>query len=337
MGLDANLIILGQDACERYESCNRGRTLDQDLFWGPHHALAYIRAQGPFDGWVEEIRASGGVVLDLERKHLLWFGGEISRERVALQRIHHELMTHIWAGWTIRHAFGDVGELADYIGLNRSLVLSEECEPRPLQFSAEKILKARREKWVSTLASFRVSESEIRCGQLPHSLQQLLPVYGEALALSEELQNWPTTLDLNWNTGPVVWQGFHADLPMRSLFYWSTESHSDFPRRIQQQWPGWQIISCENRFEAQLEQANGQIRIVQKARETMFDAMREWLGEREESHYCTSDCTLHIADTLSELERTLPVSEPLPEVHPSQPVSVRRRLLEYAIARSRLG
>jgi hypothetical protein len=49
-------------------------TLPRDLFWGPNHAAAFIRIQRAVDedtGWLDEVWAEGGALLDFDRKWAL--------------------------------------------------------------------------------------------------------------------------------------------------------------------------------------------------------------------------------------------------------------------------
>jgi len=90
MGQRANLIIVSNGSAEIYYTHHRATTLDKDLFWGPDYVKGFIRAQQPVldRSLLDEIWAEGGAVMDLDKRHLLWFGVEFLTGRVPLRRLH---------------------------------------------------------------------------------------------------------------------------------------------------------------------------------------------------------------------------------------------------------
>lgn len=77
MGQRANLILVEGREYQLFYSHWCANTLPRDLFWGPEHAVAFIRIQRAVDdsGWLDEVWAEGGAVVDLDRKHFLLYGG----------------------------------------------------------------------------------------------------------------------------------------------------------------------------------------------------------------------------------------------------------------------
>jgi len=110
----------------REHADSRSVTLTRDLFWGAEHALAFIRVQRPVDdaGWLDDVWAEGGAVLDLDRKHFLLYGGEDVLNDVPLRRVYLEWLGRVWNGWTVRWACEGIADLADYVGYPRDKVLT---------------------------------------------------------------------------------------------------------------------------------------------------------------------------------------------------------------------
>ncbi len=98
MGQRANLLIVTGGAYELCYTHHRANTLDHDLFWGPDYALGFIRAQRRVTDadWLNDVWAEGGAVMDLDRRVLLWFGGEGVLYEVPLRRAHTRLMAASW-------------------------------------------------------------------------------------------------------------------------------------------------------------------------------------------------------------------------------------------------
>src|SRR5206468_1193034 len=94
-------------------------------------AAAFIRCQGPSGGgpswWLDDCDAEGGVVLDMDRRVLLLYGGEDLLFDVPLRRLFLRLLGHVWKGWEVRWAHEGIADLADYVGYPRSEVLTSRA------------------------------------------------------------------------------------------------------------------------------------------------------------------------------------------------------------------
>src|SRR5437016_476407 len=103
MGQRANLITIENgEYVLRYDHWCANR-LDDILFWGPSFALEYFVEQDEVEeeGWLDELWAEGGAILDLDKKYLIFWGGEEILHDVALRRTYLNLQKRIWNGWTI--------------------------------------------------------------------------------------------------------------------------------------------------------------------------------------------------------------------------------------------
>ena len=89
MGQRANLVLVEDGKYQLFYSHWCANTLPRDLFWGPEHAVAFIRLQRAVDesGWLDDVWAEGGALLDLDRKRCLLYGGEDILYDVPLRRI----------------------------------------------------------------------------------------------------------------------------------------------------------------------------------------------------------------------------------------------------------
>jgi hypothetical protein len=177
MGQRANLLIVSGGSYEMYYTHHRANTLDHDLFWGPDYAVGFIRAQRPVDRsqWLDDVWAEGGAVMDLDRRVLLWFGGEDVMYEVVLRRVHLELMAHLWPGWSVRWADGGVADMADYVGHPRSAVLSERTEPATESRAAVvDVLREGNPDWSETIASIRFASGAVGVKRLRRYCEDIL-------------------------------------------------------------------------------------------------------------------------------------------------------------------
>ncbi|MBC8059818.1 MAG: hypothetical protein H7Y18_04050 [Clostridiaceae bacterium] len=71
-------------------------TLPRDIFWGPKHAINFIEIQVKTDfedWWLDDIWAEGGVIVDIEKKILLMYGGEDILFDIPLRKIYLKLLS----------------------------------------------------------------------------------------------------------------------------------------------------------------------------------------------------------------------------------------------------
>ncbi|MDB5311507.1 MAG: hypothetical protein JWO38_5709 [Gemmataceae bacterium] len=151
-----------------YYSRWAANTLPRDLFWGPAHALAFARAQRPAgdDGWLDDVWAEGGAVIDPVAGGLRLYGGEDLAYDVPLRRLFLALLAAVWDGWDVGWAHEGIAALADYVGHPRDRVLtdsSDEARPPDLSPPAER-------DWVDLVGSVRLADAAVR----------LFPLTGDA-------------------------------------------------------------------------------------------------------------------------------------------------------------
>lgn len=125
MGQRCNLIIVENGDYKLYYDHWAANRLDQELFWGPEIARAFIeqRDEAP-DSWLDEIWCEGGCVLDFDSRRLTWFGGENVLFSPAYNLAIAELMAEQWGDWKVEWAYDGIVDLAKRVGVAREEVLS---------------------------------------------------------------------------------------------------------------------------------------------------------------------------------------------------------------------
>src|SRR5689334_9883307 len=99
MGQRANLIIVKDNGYDIYYSHWCANTLPTDMFWGPEHGINFIKNQKkvePENGWLDDIWAEGGAVIDLDKKVFLLYGGEDILYNIPLRRLYLKLINQVW-------------------------------------------------------------------------------------------------------------------------------------------------------------------------------------------------------------------------------------------------
>ena len=79
-------------------------------------------------GWLDDVWAEGGAVIDWDNKVFLLFGGEELLWDVPLRRIYLQLVGYVWQDWTIRWAYEGIADIAEYVHYPRSQVIREYQE-----------------------------------------------------------------------------------------------------------------------------------------------------------------------------------------------------------------
>ena len=293
VGQRANLLVVERPGSyELYYSHWRANALDQDLFWGPEVALASIRAHvSVAEGaeWLDERWCEGGAVLDLARRHLLWFGGEDVMYDVLLRRVLQGVMRERWPGWSIAWAAEGITDLARYVGepVGPLLVL-EKDRRRPKRVDLG-------EPGRGTIISARTPSG---LGLRSTTLWDAA-FAGEALvrALGRTVDRLPFAPD-----GPPL-HGIHLDLVERTVGAWSALDLADAARRLRDAWPGWTTTFRGDRFEAQVEACAGRLELPPIAEEAHLSRVRDIvLRDVPDRSHVMSDVALAFAPQTVEVD-----------------------------------
>lgn len=266
MGQRANLVIVPEGGrYELYYSHWRANTLDSDLFWGPAVALDFIRRQQPTTEWLDERWCEGGAVMDLPRRHLLWFGGEDTHFDVHVRRVLLELMRQFWPGWTVTWASEGVADLARYVGKCVDDVLVERPPPRSL----ENLFAPYR---TNSIVSMRAGDVT-RAYAVPMRIGDIWPA-GEALCAA--LEDAPTD-----GQAPICTDeaepprgGIHVDASARRVLLWTAAWTPDGERRLASSWAGWTTCYAGDRFEEHVAPLDGRLAFASRPAAELVENVR---------------------------------------------------------------
>lgn len=240
MGQRANLWLRTGEGDSLFYTHHRANALDAELFWGPDAAMRFARALPRAEGWLDEVWAEGGAVIDAVERVLLWFGGEDVLLDVPLRRVCLGVMRELWPGWEIRWAHDHVLDLVRYVGGDVSGLLRED-EP-----TGEVVLSVQRPEWADTALSMRCADGTWKLHALAASPELLFA--GPALA--EALARAPLPDTLAWRTETFPFGGAHVDEAARRVDAWAARPVADGERRLRDAWPGWDARWHRDRFEA---------------------------------------------------------------------------------------
>lgn len=302
MGQRANLIIIENFTYCLYYSHWCAISLPKDLFWGPEHALNFIKMQKRVDketGWLDEIWAEGGTVLDLDKKKLLLYGGEELRQDILLRRVYMEALARVWEGWNVKWASEGIADLAEYVGYPKSKVL-KQTEGETVIFCPPK-----EKDWLSIIVSVKFIDGCTRIYPLDGIIEDFL-CYGPKLVNIIDRSLGHEELIISEWTSRLPRGGFHIDIVERTLDYWLADDAPGLLMRIKEKWQGWKVnwqIDC---FEIHTEKTYGKVVFQNRSLKDIIDELRDILL-REES-YNPAEGILNLTERISTTDQSIEVN-----------------------------
>lgn len=290
MGQRANLVLIENGEWQLFYDHWVANSLHYELLWGPSITVDYLRGmhkQEP-DSWLDEIWCEGAALIDLDRKHLLWYVTEIAycwHEIEALMA----LLRHQWQGWTIEWAWQGLVDVVRYLGLPDQLVIDPNWQQSKVPFR----LNLEFDEDNATLASYK-QNGEYRVGRIGNGFTSELTGddLSESLALLQLTELvWPEFVD-----GPQI--GIYLDCDTQTIYYWQNRVLSLAHERLAALWPSWNtIFLSDNALERHLALLPIEINLLQP---DLVALQRELV--RELSHSLERRIKIQIAEMAKRLE-----------------------------------
>ncbi|AKF11258.1 hypothetical protein [Sandaracinus amylolyticus] len=238
MGHRANLVLVEHGETRVFYGHWSSIALVNELFWGHEHARAWIldhREVGD-EGWLDDVWAEGGAVLDVDRRVLLLFGGEALRGDAARRCTYLGLVREVWTGWDVRWAERGVLDLAEHVGIPASRVRAEQALIDPITT----LPAPDDDREASCVATFVFEDGRMRHFPLVLCVDENLGGGIELVEVARRLEGrerfvFAPARDC-WLEG-----GFHVDVPRRRVVSWCGR---DLPRldEIAARWSGYELV-----------------------------------------------------------------------------------------------
>jgi hypothetical protein len=326
MGQRANLIIVRNKSYELYYSHWCANTLPKDLFWGEQYAIKFIEMQTKVDesGWLDDVWAEGGAILDLDKKKLIIYGGEDILYDIPLRNLYLKLMRNTWYEWEIQWAYEGIIDLATYVGYPKEKVLtSSEDDINDLSLAPPE-----EKNWVNTVASVKFSQNELLlfplCGGIdvylsygPDLINKIDKSYGhKSISLDEWSKDFPVG-------------GFHIDIMSKRLEFWHANDIPNISQELQSKWSDWEVIENYSNYETQYKSTNGLLKFQDISQPQLLEELKILLLKESSNPL---DALEYFVKKEADAGRKVEISpHALRYDRYELPKNVREEILDYAI------
>lgn len=311
MGHRANLIIISDGNYELYYDHHCANSLDQCLFWGERYSVDFFRKHElqAKTAWLDTLWCEGGAIIDLDRKVLLFFGGEDILYKIPLREIYLQLLHHTWPGYKIRWAHNDIIDLAEYVGVPREEVIN----PASLKVGAPLKEETMLYTFSPVREAFTFQSRVLRPADEPNQEDNVeTHFYPEKICLDETegvcsltqrdgsilfysmeshgmgleillggerlleclKKSQPRKPESIIYSGGFPGCGIHIDLLKKELCFW-WDSPLIEQDQLNDLWPGWKILPWEGNYTRQTEATNGKLQFPAKDIGQLLDSIEE--------------------------------------------------------------
>jgi hypothetical protein len=263
VGHRANYVLVDDGGFSLFYSHWGANRVDRDFFWGPAHALDFVRKQDPTNEWLDEVWCEGGALIDVPKRVLLFFGGEDICHDPLRHRVTLALMRRPWAGWTVSWAREGLGDFADHLGLSRDLVSSgsgpdardlADLDGEPLD-------------WPSGVVSLRLADGRVAIHRVVFDARELFD-FGPGVVDRLAARPGSATMTVSLHGEGGACGGIHLDVAARQITLWSPGYD-----KVRRAWAGWQLVHHGDRFEAHEEATGGALRFVTRPQHEVVDGL----------------------------------------------------------------
>lgn len=250
MGQRANFVIREGGRCRVYYDHWAANILDSMVLLGPEYIFETIEFLDEKFGqeWLLDERWCEGLVLvDLDSRHLIWFGGEEVLYDLSWRATHRRILEVTWNGWTVDWAHSGVAALAEFLGVARGAVLveQEESVSSPLRQWPE--IPEDNDLLVSVLEDgrARVWRFDQVAGTWPSA---------ETLSALDDFETCELPLQIALAD---VLVGIHVDRDRAEVIAWSGRVDARRNEFGPAQWPGFTLRLVDERYEEQEKRVEG--------------------------------------------------------------------------------
>lgn len=292
MGSRANAVVIQEGRRHVYYAHWAAQYMDALMFWGPEHALAEIREwrdgreddpESDVEWWLDDAWAEGGCCIDLDKRHLILYGGEDIECDVLWLETYMKLLPYTWRGWTTEWSWGELSQIARYAGVTGAQLEEISCSrkgaiPDDRDWYIDTFLEcSTKQRPTSTVAirrngtvrSIYTSESEP---------EVLLDLEGDIERVIEKMS--PRSLD--YDDDEFLMGSLFLDYDSHEIWLWHMWNNNleiDLPAY----WTGWKQHDCKYRYDTFFESVPHFIDFVPRSENVYLSKIGGWVCKDRES------------------------------------------------------
>lgn len=227
--------------------------------------------------------AEGGCCIDLDKRHLILYGGEDIECDVLWLETYMELLPYTWRGWTVEWSWGELSQIARYAGVVGTQLEEIGCSckvaiPDDRDWYINTFLEcSTTQRPASTVAirrngavrSIYTSESEP---------EALLDLGGDIERVIERMSPGP----LAYDDDEFLMGSLFLDYDAHEIWLWRTWDNNlevDLPTY----WAGWKLHDCKYRYDAFFESVPHFIDFAPRSENVYLGKIEDWVCSDRES------------------------------------------------------
>lgn len=258
LGNRANYVIIENRHAHIFFSRWGALDIPSVMLSGAEATLAYMRQLTPIDSLLNNVWAEGGILLDVDTHHALFWGGDSIALHPYLRRPLLAVLPLLWPGWSINWALFGVADLARGIGWEVSQILEDEFDDAAFLtgsgavITETQLLDSLKVDGSGTILTIRKKTGEV--GDYLFSVDEHFYEPGEHRfsAMPYQILSLGSQLLTTLHTQPTIslpkegseqepLRGAYIDEETQTIWVW--ENNTLDPRYLEalaRRWPGWQ-------------------------------------------------------------------------------------------------
>ena len=328
MGSRANAVVMQNGTCRVYYAHWAAQFMDALMFWGPEHALVEI-AKWNDDveefldpnnaAWLDNVWAEGGCCIDLDTRHLILYGGgDIECDLLWLET-YLRLLPYTWQGWTIEWSWGELAQIARYVGVTGQKLDEIDCcyrceVPNDHDCYINRFLSTMHEQQSAcTTLSIQRDGAILTAFTDETSPEVLLGLEGDIERIIAKLS--PKRLE--YNDKEFLMGALHLDYDTHEIWLWRTWYNSS-DIELPMYWSGWKLHDCKYRYREFYASTPHVIDFVSRSEDVYLNKIESWVcrnfGGVASSSLSVETRTAIFQDVLARYRADNPEPRYLPEL-----------------------
>jgi len=243
MGHRANYVLVEKGESTIFYTPWGATVVPEVLLAGFARTRRYAQQLTPHIELMSEVWAEGAALIDDDQHRLLFWGGENIQYEPYLRRALLPALRFLWPGWTVEWAAHGIADLADYLHIDKSTVLtSEDFQEgfRPDDVPSDDDLSSWERDGFATIITIKRSDGlvfDYAFSSIPGAILSVGPRLLDFLLAKGKPVVLPHERELL-----EAEEGAYLDIPAHAMSVWNQSTIDPrYIEALQALWTGWQV------------------------------------------------------------------------------------------------